>query len=157
MHEQQTKCPMCSKGHVVWNGDASDFYFTCSRAPKCVWESGRGGTVCIQDGLKGLVGVAIHGGKVRKPKPKTAKKKHTKEVKFIPDSDEFKAELRAEIARRMDMLVAEREKFPPTNILVGKGKKAKLVPNPKFTEKMRQHLHKFYVDSAEIREELLNA
>lgn len=151
MEHNPTVCPGCGKGHIVWNGGADNFFFTCSRAPKCRWECGRGGDI-PGGGLKGLVGIALNGGKVRVPKAKP-KKKHTKRVEFVPDSPEFRQALREEIQRRMDILIAEREKFPPT--LIKKGKR--LVSNPKFTNKMRDHMHTFYVDAAEIREEMLHA
>ena len=59
--------------------------------------------------------------------------------------------MRKEFARRMQILTAEREKFPPS--LLKKGKR--WVSNPKFTDKMREHMHRFYVSSEEIRDALV--
>lgn len=83
----------------------------------------------------------------------TAKKKHPKRVEFKPDSPELVAAIRAEVQRRMEILATERAKFPPT--LIRKGKR--WVSNPKFTEKMRKHMHGFAVSAEQIREELINA
>lgn len=132
----ETICPGCEKGTVVRHGDTTNFHYTCSRAPKCKWQH------------IGLVQTWLT------PKPKAQiKKKHSKGVEFVPDSAEFQAELRAEVERRMQALATERAKFPPS--LIKKGKR--WVANPKFTNKMREHMHEFYVDVTEVREELLHA
>lgn len=67
--------------------------------------------------------------------------------------------VRAEVKRRMEILAAERAKLPSSFITYRKkNKKGKLVryytDNPKFTEKMRQHMHRFYVDATEIHDAL---
>ena len=79
------------------------------------------------------------------PKPKPRKKQ-----KPVLDSPELRAAVNAEVRKRMARLTVERAKFPPTFLKKGK----KLVNNPKFTDAMRDHMHKFYVDATEIRDEL---
>ena len=78
------------------------------------------------------------------PRPKPRKKQ-----KPVLDSPELRAAVNAEVRKRMARLTAERAKFPPTFLKKGK----KLVNNPKFTDAMRDHMHKFYVDAVEIRDE----
>lgn len=58
--------------------------------------------------------------------------------------------VRAEVRRRMEILTAEREQFPPS--LLKKGKK--WVSNPKFTDDMRTHMNRFYVSSEKIHDAL---
>lgn len=48
----------------------------------------------------------------------------------------------------MEILLAERAKFPPTFTKKGK-------PNLKFTEDMRAHMHTFAFTSEQVRDELL--
>jgi len=67
--------------------------------------------------------------------------------------------VRAEVRRRHEILSAEREKFPPSlikkRVKTKKGKiKTMAVPNPKFTDVMREHMHRFYVSSEEIHDAL---
>ena len=71
--------------------------------------------------------------------------------------------VRKEHARRMRILIRERKKFPPTlieeRVKATRGKdKGKIISvwhdNPDFTESMREHMHRFYVDAVEIRDAL---
>jgi hypothetical protein len=84
----------------------------------------------------------------------TIKKQNSKK-----QTKEFVAAFRAEYGRQMRRLTRERAKFPPTFIVGSKLVKGKRVKtwkdNPKFTEKMREHMHTFAVDSEQIAEELV--
>jgi hypothetical protein len=71
--------------------------------------------------------------------------------------------VRAEVRRRMEILKAEREKFPPSllvkRVKITKGKnkgkiKTTWISNPQFTNAMREHMHRFYVSSEEIHDAL---
>lgn len=75
-----------------------------------------------------------------KAKPR---KKHQAELDFAKG-------FRAEAQRRMEVLIAERAKFPPTLVKTRKGWKR----NPKFTDKMAAHMRSFGFKSEQIVAEL---
>ena len=77
-----------------------------------------------------------------------------KKQKQTPDPIKLRNAIRREVRRRMRILTAEREKFPPSLIEKGKGKKKRWVSNPAFTDEMREHMHRFYVSGEEIRDAL---
>jgi len=36
---KRTLCPRCNKGHVVWTGGSTNYYFVCSHKRACGWMS----------------------------------------------------------------------------------------------------------------------
>lgn len=144
----KTQCPGCKKGHVVmvsggFPSATADSQFRCSR--KCGWRSPSGKPVKRKPARTTMI-----------PKLKPVKKRK-------PDSVELRDAIRAEARERMDALIRERAKFPPTfltkTVLVktksGKKRRKKVwVDNPEFTEEMRQHMHAFAVNVVEIRDRL---
>lgn len=145
-----TTCPDCGKGEVVMargsfptcNGGA---HFACSN--RCGWKSASGEFQHTST-AKTLHHVAS--GVVKKHPQK-------KMPRDLRDA------VRAEVTRRREILTAEREQFPPSliqkRVKITKSKnKGKLrtvnVTNPKFTDEMRSHMHRFYVSSEEIHDAL---
>ena len=76
-------------------------------------------------------------------------------------TEEFVKAFRKEKKRQMEILAAEREKFPPSLLKKGRHTKGKYkgqpryVPNPKFTDAMREHMHTFAVDEDAISEAIV--
>ena len=131
-----TLCPGCEHGHTVWIGDDRNYTFICSH--RCGWE-------CPDEER-----TRAYKAKLAADAKKAVKKAKKKTVEFQLDSPELVQAIRAECDRRMEILLAERAKFPPTFT-----KKGKL--NPKFTDKMRAHMHTFAFTGEQIREELINS
>lgn len=127
-------CPECKRGGIVMvdalNGGAVPYDFICTL--RCGW------TCADPERAKAYKATL-------KPKPK---KKAKKAKNFKPDSDVLVMAIRDECERRMEILKAERAKFPPTFTKKGK-------PNKKFTEAMRVHLHTFAFSAEDIRNEIL--
>jgi hypothetical protein len=132
----RTPCPRedCD-GHVIWNGNSTDYYFTCS-SRGCDWDT--------RTDYKSKP-------KFQLPKPKAKKKPKP----FVPDPPEIVEAVRAECNRRQALLVAEAKKFPCPYVEKGKGKNKKFVPNPKFTNDMRKHLHTFAFTSEQVYREIM--
>jgi len=139
MEHYLTECPGCEDGTVemveAFSGGAVDYDFICSDG--CDWH-------CADAG---------RAKRARQQRAKKLPRKKHQGVKFQPDSPELVQAIRDEINRRMKILAVERAKCPPS--LIKKGKR--WVSNPKFTEKMRQHMHSFAVSPEQIREEFVNA
>lgn len=73
------------------------------------------------------------------------------------DSPELSKAVRKEIAKRERKLLRVRDKFPPSFISRGKGKRKRLVVNPKFTDAMRVKMHRHAFTAEAVRDELIGA
>lgn len=136
-------CPECNLGVITMvdaltENSATDYDFLCSA--RCGWQCG--------DPARAAAYRAKIKAELKTPKP-------TKKVKPYPgDTPEEIAFIRSECDDASARLLAERAKFPPTNIMVGKGKKAHWVPNPDFTQEMFDHMHTFAYSAEDIRKEM---
>lgn len=135
-HDERMTCPECRSGVIVHTEGG---FPTCNEGSvfictECDWIS--------PDGYEHDPTTPTEHHVVADVVKKQKSKKQTKE---------FLAVFHAEKQRQMNRLTKERAKFPPS--LIKKGKK--WISNPKFTDKMRDHMHTFAVDEDAIAEQIV--